>query len=247
MHAKEFEFLFKLEETFWWFVGMRAITDTIVAPQINGGQLRILDAGCGTGFNLHHYRSHNMFALEIDTNAIGWVGKRGSSKIAQASVTEIPYASSTFDLVFSFDVLQQIRVEQVPDALREMHRVLKPGGHLFARVAALEWMRSSHDEEVKTIHRFTKNELTGMVAAAGFELEYDTYANMLLFPVVVLRRFLKSVGIGRGSDVRPLPGALQWVDPLFRRILLLENRIFRGRRTLPFGLSVICYARKPFK
>jgi hypothetical protein len=58
---------------------------------------------------------------------------------------------------------------------------------------------------------------------------------------------MKALGIGRGSDVRPLPGALWWIDPLFRRILLLENRVFRAGGKLPFGLSVICYARKPLK
>src|SRR5699024_5415713 len=137
--------------------------------------------------------------------AIGWVGKRGFSKIAQGSVMEIPFASNSFDLVLSFDVLEQIRVEQVVDALKEMHRVLKPGGHLFTRVPALEWMKSSHDEEIRSFHRFTKNELSGMVVDAGFELRYASYANMLLFPVVVVRRLLKSVGIARGSDVRPLP------------------------------------------
>ena len=248
MQAEDFTHLYNLEETFWWFAAMREITDTIVGPQLNAGRLKILDAGCGTGFNLCHYQgkdAHDVYALEIDANAIGWVARRGFRKIAQASVTNIPCKPDTFDLVFSFDVLQQIPVEQAAEAMREMRRVLKPGGHLFVRVAAFEWMRSSHDEENRTAHRFTKNELSGMLVRAGFELKYATYANMLLFPAVALRRFLKAFGIARGSDVRPLPEALGWVDPLFRKILLLENLVVRRGGRLPFGLSAIAYAEKP--
>jgi len=50
----------------------------------------------------------DVYGLEIEGNAIELVRKRGFCKIAQASVTEIPFNSGAFDLVFSFDVLQQL-------------------------------------------------------------------------------------------------------------------------------------------
>jgi hypothetical protein len=72
-----------------------------------------------------------------------------------------------------------------------------------------------------------------------------TYANSFLFPVVLLRRSLKGLGIGRGTDVKPLPAGLRWLDPVFRRVLGTEARLFQSGKHLPFGLSAICYARKP--
>ena len=128
--------------------------------------------------------------------------------------------------------------------MKEMHRVLKPGGCLFIRVAAFEWLRSSHDAELHTQHRYTRSELQALLKHAGFELRRATYANTLLFPVILLRRSLKRFGIGGGTDVKPLPPALRWIDPIFRGIMSAEAGILRGRRSLPFGLSVICYARK---
>lgn len=110
-----------------------------------------------------------------------------------------------------------------------MHRVLRPGGFLFVRVAAFQWMRSSHDVAVDMNRRFTRAEPTSEVEKAGLKVEWISYSNCFLFPAVVIRRILKSVGIGEGSDVRPLPGALSWIYPVFRRILESEAVAFRCR------------------
>jgi hypothetical protein len=105
-------------------------------------------------------------------------------------------------------------------------------------------MRSSHDEDLRTAHRYTRSELQGMLRAAGFELRLATYANTLLFPLAVFRRALKRLGIGRGTDVKPLPPALAWLDPIFREALAAEARVLGAGRSFPAGLSVICYCRR---
>jgi ubiquinone/menaquinone biosynthesis C-methylase UbiE len=226
---------------------MRQITDIVVSRELLLPGLTILDAGCGTGFNLRHYdsqRGRDVYGLDVTMDALQWVRKRSPGKVAQASVTDIPFQSQAFGLVFSFDVLQQLTPERSDVAIREMHRVLKPGGYLFVRVAAFEWLRSSHDEELHTVHRFTRDEMTAKLSRAGFDVEWSSYANGFLFPVILVRRFLKRVGVGGGTDVRPLPKGLAWLDSIFRAVLLAEARWFKAGRRLPVGLSVICYARK---
>jgi SAM-dependent methyltransferase len=247
MRGTDFEDLYELEEHFWWFSAMRRITDTIVSRELHSANLRILDAGCGTGFNLIHYASgtgRDVYGFDLTMEALEGVRKRGFPKIVQASVTEIPFLSETFDLVFSFDVLQQLSVEMAQQGIREMHRVLRPGGFLFARAAAYEWLRSSHDEELHTVHRFTLSEMVGELGRAGFDVRWSSYANGFLFPVILARRLLKRLGIGRGTDVRPLPRGLGSLDTVFRKTLLAEASWFKSGRRLPFGLSVVCYARK---
>jgi hypothetical protein len=44
--------------------------------------------------------------------------------------------------------------------------------------------------------------------------------------------------------VKPLPRGLGWLDGIFRRILEREAVWFKSGHQLPFGLSLICYARK---
>ncbi len=226
---------------------MREITDAVLS--LTGSKressLRVLDAGCGTGFNVAYYsRLGRGFGLDVSAAAISSVRKRGLHTVCQADVTQIPYASETFDVVLSFDVICQGQNPPVEVGLREMRRVLKPGAFLFVRVPAYKWMRSSHDVEVDTTRRFTLHELTRLVSDAGMRVEFISYANSFLFPVVVARRVLKAIGIGKGSDVRPLPGALGWMNPLFLNILKAEAALFRRRFRLPVGLSIVCLARR---
>src|SRR5438105_215396 len=108
MHEQDFELLYQLEETYWWFPAMRRITDTIAARELQRPGLRILDAGCGTGFNLNYYAaadSRDVYGLDIADAALTHVRRRGFRKIAQASITDIPFKSETFDVVFSFEVV----------------------------------------------------------------------------------------------------------------------------------------------
>jgi SAM-dependent methyltransferase len=246
MRAEDFEYLYSLEERFWWFVAMRRITDVIAAPALAGKPLAVLDAGCGTGYNLHHYQSlgHSVWGFDIAREAVDAVRRRGFPKVCQASVTDIPFRSESFNIVFSFEVICQIPVETQSQAIAEMFRVLKPGGWLFVRVPAFEWLRSSHDADLHTAHRFTRSELERKLLESGLKPQFSTYANCFLFPVAFARRLLKKVGVGSGTDVRPLPAGLRWLDPIFRRILQTEAGVFASQYRLPFGLSTIVWARK---
>src|SRR4026207_1749435 len=147
MRAEDFEYLYNLEENYWWFVAMRRLTDTIVSTDLNKRPLDILDAGCGTGYNIQHYekQGHRVFSFDISEDALAGVRKRGVRRVCQASVTHIPYRDESFDLAFSFEVVDQLKLDGAAEAIRELHRVLKPGGSLYIRLPAFEWMRSSHD------------------------------------------------------------------------------------------------------
>jgi hypothetical protein len=74
--------------------------------------------------------------------------------------------------------------------------------------------------------------------------QFSTYANCFLFPVALTRRLLKKVGAGAGTDVKPLPAGLRWLDPIFRRVLQAEAGVFASHVRMPFGLSTIVWARK---
>ena len=254
MRSQDFAHLYDLEDTFWWFSGMRAITAALLDPFLNDARssLSVLDAGCGTGGMLawlsRYSRNGNVTGIDISPEAINFCRARGLERLALASATQLPFAASSFDLVTSFDVLVQFREDEADVmTLDEIFRVLRPGGLAFVRVAAYSWMRSSHDEQLCGYRRYTRRQLSTMMEAAGFRVLRSTYANTLLLPLAIIRRLvLPPLGLGaRGSDVKPLPDPLDWLNGLLCGILKGESSFVKHVGNLPFGLSVICLARKP--
>jgi SAM-dependent methyltransferase len=254
MEPEEFARLYALEETFWWFEGMRRITAALLDPVCPPGPDRtILDAGCGTGWNLRWLRRYagggRVVGIDVDPVAVELSRKRQREDIIQASVLHLPFSESTFDLVTSFDVLPQLPGEASDVlAVREMGRVLRPGGFLVVRGAAYEWLRSSHDEALATHRRYRLRTLIERLTSTGLNVVRATYANAVLLPAAVLHRLLlQRLGFtASGSDVRPLPSGLAWLEGTLEAILRFEAGLLRTDRVrFPFGLSAICVARKP--
>ncbi len=254
MKKEDYVFLYELEEDLWWFAGMREITaallDEACKPMTDR---KILDAGCGTGGMISWLERYagkgKIFGIDTVKDALVFCRERHHELLAQASATHLPFPASAFDLVTSFDVLVQIPGEHSDiDAIREMYRVARPGGIVFVRVAAYKWMRSGHDEALGSQRRYTLSELSGKMKDVGFEILRATYANSFLLPVAAVRRLLlKRIGLSdKGSDVKPLPENLDWLNRALTSFLSKEAKILsRSKAKLPVGLSAICVAKKP--
>lgn len=251
MVDKDFEDLFEVEQRLWWFQGMKSITRALMKPVWESVPSPItLDAGCGTGDMLQWLstQSASVTGLDISTTALDFCRKRGLENLVHGSVTDLPFDAGSFDLVTSFDVFVQLpELPDVSKALREMHRVLRPGGWAFVRAAAYPWMRSSHDVSLGSRHRFTSGGLSDLAVKEGFGVRFSGYANAFLLPVAVTHRIvLQPLGVtSEGSDVKPLPPALGWLNGPFRTLLEWEGALMGKGVSLPFGLSVVMLLRKP--
>lgn len=252
MQTEDYEYLYQLEETFWWFAGMREITAALLDPLLPPRDRLILDAGCGTGGNLEWLARYagrgRIVGIDLVGTALAFCRARGQRHLAQASATDLPFADASFDLVTSFDVLVQIPGAGADEqAIRELWRVVKPGGLAFVRAAAYRWMRSGHDVAMESQRRYQLTELCQKMQQVGFNTLRQTYANSLLLPAAALHRLaLKPLGlVDTGSDVKPLPTHLHWLNRSLEQALRWEADYLRtARRKLPAGLSAICVAQK---
>ena len=91
----------------------------------------VLEVGCGTGLILDRVSEFARSARGIDLSGgmLAKAAKRGLS-VAQASATELPIASGSVDVAYSFKVLAHI--PDIQGAMREMARVVRPGGWVLA-------------------------------------------------------------------------------------------------------------------
>lgn len=246
MNVAEYQRMYEAEERQWWYAGMRALSLALLARPLAqraqaGGPLRILDAGCGTGNNLRHLaRFGRAFGVDLSEEALAFCRTRGVAA-ARAALLALPFADARFDCVTSLDVIYHRWVTDDAAAVREMARVLRPGGLLLLRVPALRMLWGAHDEAVHSRHRYRRVEVRRLLEGAGLDVLRATYANTVLFPLVAARRGLDRLTGRHGSDVGFLPGPLEWA---FRNILRAEARVV-SRVSLPVGTSVFALARKP--
>lgn len=245
MHDDEYRAMFELEERLWWYAGMRAVTASIIEAGIGLSKSpRLLDLGCGTGFSLlwlkERLNSDQAFGVDISQRAAALWRLRHLDTAAIASTDKLPFTSGEFDLVTCFDVIYQLEADRARAAVGEMHRVLKPGGWLFIREPAYDWLRGAHDIAVGTRHRYTRTELRRLLVSQGFLVERATYINALLFWAAVPHRLLSRIRGSEESDVKPVP---RLVNEVLITALKFEARLLRFFQ-FPFGLSVAALAEK---
>ena len=165
----------------------------------------------------------------------------------QGSVTHLPCADESMDVVLSFDVLYCLESPAEEAALREMFRVLRHGGSVVINVAALDILKGDHSVLGGEVRRYTKRELRTKLEAAGFHVKRITYTNASLFPITAtVRAFQRLRGIKPEAEnkgdfyVPPAP-----VNALFSRALALEAKLVAAGINMPVGSSLLCLANKP--
>jgi ubiquinone/menaquinone biosynthesis C-methylase UbiE len=90
---------------------------------------RILDVGCGDGYDIALYRSRGAIVYGIDASReLVSLAKRRVPKAEaiQGLMESLPYGDAVFDMVLSKYALQTST--DIPQVLRELGRVLKPNG-----------------------------------------------------------------------------------------------------------------------
>jgi len=241
----EYRRMYEAEEAQWWYAGQREIASALLGPALGAEAprpRRLLDAGCGTGFNLLALgRLGRATGIDLAPEAIAFCRERGVRAV-RASLLALPFPDAAFDAVTSFDVVYHAWVTDDRAAVAEMARVVRPGGLLLVRVPALQVLWGAHDTEVQSRHRYTRAELRALLEGCSLRVERATYCNSLLFPLLLVRRALDRLLGREGSDVSFLPPPLEWA---FARALIAEAALVRAGISFPIGASVVALARRP--
>lgn len=242
MHIDEYRKLAEVEDNMWYF---HALNQRILLPLApwRGRQAEVLDAGCGTGGlirALHDFEPLWLITgLDFSPVACSLARERTGAKIVEGSITQLPFADQSFDIVTNADVISQ--VEDPSLALSEFFRVLRPGGVLVINVAAYRWMWSYHDDTCETRHRFRRSELVRMVQESGLRLHQASYVNMFVFPFIIARRKLFPPS-NPTSDVKLYSPT---VENVFGSMASLEHFWLSKGFRLPTGSSIFLSATKP--
>ncbi len=245
MSVAELDTMRSVEDELWWYRALRRhVVESIDARQ---PAFKLLDAGCGTGGMLAHVRARfaeaALTGLDFGERALELTEQRAlGANLVQGSTDQLPFGDAESDVLLSLDVIVLHGIDDAK-AIREMHRVLRPGGQLIMNVAAFDFLRGSHDAATNMARRYTRPRLAHLMAKAGFRVERMTYWNMSLMPAVAAVRWAsrgKAQKPGVRSDLKPM-----W-PPLNTALAAIAHTELAISRSisLPFGTSLFTVARK---
>ncbi len=238
----------RAEAEHFWFRGFRSFVLPLLHQAVAGrSDLILLDCGCGTGNNLDLLGRFGR-AYGFDLTAVGLkVGREaGRTRLVRATVAAVPFPSSAFDIVTSFDVLYSLEAEAERAAVAEMYRIVKPGGIVLVNVAAMDCLRGDHSVLSREVRRYSRQSLRRLLTAAGFAVERITYTNAVLFPAMYLARVVQRWrGLSPEAEAdQELRVPARPVNLALAAALGLEARWLRVMNS-PFWSSLLCLARKP--
>ncbi len=230
MDAAEVSKLASLEDRHWWYRERRWLLarelDRLGPPGV------AVDIGAAGGGNTRVLREHGWTELVVEYGEEGALtaARRGLRTI-RADGTSLPIQTGVVDLVVAFDVLEHI--EDDNSAAAEIARILRPGGTLLVAVPCDMDLWSAHDEAVGHVRRYDRDSLRELIAGAGLEVEDLRSWNVLLRPVVRVRR--------RGSTESDLSELNPVINAGLTTIIRFERHLpVSGRK----GVSLLLRARR---
>jgi SAM-dependent methyltransferase len=219
-----------VEDRHWWYKERRAILAQELKRLPSPGLA--LDIGAAAGGNTAVLGQHGWQAVCIDyAEAAVTIGKTRGFAAVRGDGCRLPIRSAAFDLVTALDVLEHVDEDHV--LAGEIHRVLKPGGTALIAVPCNMALWSAHDEAVGHRRRYDRETLSTVIDKAGLTIDSIWSWNVLLQPVVRLRRRFAT-----GSDLDEVP-------PLLNRLLtsVVVAERYLPTRSLP-GVTLFMRVRR---
>ena len=246
MNVVEFDRMFALEETHWWYQGRRALVRSALDRYASRERpLQLLDLASATGASIRFMGDYGrVHGLDISAETIRLCEQRGVEGLVQADALKLPFVGDAFDVVLALDAFEHF--EDDVAAMAEVFRVIRPGGLLVCTVPAFMALWSPHDEAYHHFRRYRRPQLRGRLESVGFHTERMSYSSMTLFPAVWAMRALRRrdpapVDEAESDFSVPMPWAVEAMAGLITGPeVALETRV-----DLPFGVSLFGVLRKP--
>jgi SAM-dependent methyltransferase len=242
MNAAEYDNLELTEREHWYYAGKREVVHCwLERTAALSADQTLLDCGAGTGLFAEEMAVRcRVLVLDDHEESLRRLRQRfRPEQVLRVSAEGIPLADASVDAVTALDVLEHIESDRA--AVREMARVLRPGGVAVVTVPAGMALWSDWDTSLHHYRRYSRKQLRNLFGSGDWEILHVNYTNVLVYPAVwgvrKWRAWFKPEAVSRTEDKIPP----RWLNRLLR---VLFVNMGRWRIPFPFGVSLLLVARR---
>lgn len=251
INYEEYRMMYEAEEKLWWY---RILHEKVLKEIQNkfqeNKQIKILDAGCGTGglmsFLIKHGYS-NIQGFDYSADAVSFCKERNLN-VQQTDITnfERVFEKDSFDVIVNDDVVYQFENSTITNIFQTFESIIKSDGIIITNNNAFNIFYGTHDIAVGGKQRFTLNNFEKIFSNLRLKITHYTYWSVLLSPLILAVRLIQQIQLKlKLIDLKNIKSDVSvpsdFVNTFFYQVVKLEERLFRKGF---FGSSLFLVLRK---
>jgi SAM-dependent methyltransferase len=216
-----------------------------VRRHVRGPNPVVLEVGCSSGFFLEKLRGELPRALVIGADYVRGpleqlAQHHRNLPLMQFDLTHCPLPDRSVDVVVLLNVLEHIADDVA--AIREVARILRPGGAAVIEVPAGPHLYDVYDKVLLHHRRYRLNKLRQLVASAGLHVVHACRLGALFYPAFwyVKRRNRRYLSAPEEVQRQVVAGAIRKTGRnRLCKCLMAVEAVVRRWVTLPFGIRCV--------
>ena len=246
---EEYQIMAEVEQYHWWYRALHERCQAAIQSEFNRLDIKILDAGCGTGGLLCWLREKgysNLRGFDLSEIATSHCLER-QLDVFKLDLRQIGnwFIRNQFEVIVSNDTLYYLTEDERQTFLKECYGLFRPGGLLICNLPASKAFSGIHDLAVGIKHRFSRADVLSMNCARKFNTIQETYWPFFLSPMIFIARILQRARLRAGlvgqvsSDVK-MPAS--WINTILFKVCQFEKNVLPY--LAPYGSSLFVVFRR---
>jgi len=227
-------------EDFWYVIVRKDLLDKSIR-KLKSKKLKLADIGCGVG---RHYSTLSkygrVFCIDNSKEAIAACKKRGIKDAILGDAINTKLDSESIDVVCALDIIEHL--DDDLGFLKEVYRILKPGGKLILTFPAFNFLWCVDDEIAHHKRRYTTQSFKKLVKNTKFKFDKLSYRYFFIFLPSVFMFFFQKL---KKDKVGSLSMSPKFLNKFLVKIGVFENSLTTKGVSLPFGVSIFASLEKP--
>ena len=246
MEPDSYRLLAQRQDSYWWHRARRSLSRALLIRHGLKPGVRWLDLGCGSGANLAMLDDLSpglVAGVDLSSLALDLARQaRPNALLLRADLNErLPLRSKSFDLVTVYNVLYHQWIRSELSILREIRRVLAPGGLLLLTEPAFPALTRALDVVVMTRRRYVDQDLDELFAQSNLRPLFGSYFTSFGYPILLLAKKFGNRDAQSSIDMRPVS---KFTNSALLAAATLEGLAIRHGLRMPIGTTLIKIARR---